>query len=190
MTSHIVPAPDQATHDRRNTGQFSDQSTTQSTDRITGQITGIYETHLPVADLARARAFYQGILGLPLAHALPQRRVEFYWVGNSDSAMLGLWETGSAPLGMRLHFAFRMAEADIHALCDQLIQRGVQPLGLIGQDITEPTVIGWMPALSVYCKDPDGHSIEFIAKLPQEPDPAFSHGSYSSWCQRNGPATG
>ena len=77
MTSHIVPAPDQATHDRRNTGQFSDQSTTQSTDRITGQITGIYETHLPVADLARARAFYQGILGLPLAHALPQRRVEF-----------------------------------------------------------------------------------------------------------------
>ncbi|MEP4034994.1 VOC family protein [Pseudophaeobacter sp.] len=153
--------------------------------RISGTIDGLYETHLPVADLPRSRAFYQDILGLTLAHELPQRRVEFYWVGSPDSAMLGLWETGSAPLGMQLHFAFRMAAADIHRLCDQLSQRGIQPLGLIGEKITEPTVIGWMPALSVYCKDPDGHSIEFIAKLPEPPDLGFSHGPYSRWQQRD-----
>lgn len=183
MTTHNLPGPDQSKASTRNTAQI----TGQVSDQITGQITGLYETHLPVANLARSRAFYQDILGLPLAHELPQRRVAFYWVGSPETAMLGLWETGSAPLGMRLHFAFRMGEADIHALCDQLIQRGIQPLGLIGEDITEPTVIGWMPALSVYCKDPDGHSIEFIAKLPQAPDPEFPHGPYSNWCQRSVP---
>ena len=178
MTSHQLQHPDPAPDCEGQPNQIS------------GTITGLYETHIPVANLARARAFYQDILGLKLAHDLPQRRVAFYWVGSPEIAMLGLWETGSAPLSMKLHFAFRMAARDIHGLCDQLSQRGIQPLGLTGEAISEPTVIGWMPALSVYCKDPDGHSIEFIAKLPEPPDPAFNHGPFSRWQQRPTPSRG
>ncbi|MEP1329134.1 VOC family protein [Pseudophaeobacter sp.] len=156
-------------------------SETDATPLIASQITGLYETHLPVTDLARARAFYQDILGLPLARHLPARRVAFLWVGSPESAMLGLWETGSAPLGMQLHFAFRMAAPALLELPARLISLGVQPLGFNGEAVTEPLVIGWMPALSLYCRDPDGHSVEFIAKLPDQPDLEFGQQPYSHW---------
>ena len=32
-----------------------------------------------------------------------------------------------------------------------------------------PMVFAWMPALSIYFTDPDGHSLEFIAMLPDDP---------------------
>ena len=158
----------------------------QADDRIADGITGLYETHIPVTDLARAQAFYRDILGLSLARDLPERRVAFYWVGSPDSAMLGLWETGSAPLGMRLHFAFRMAPAQILRLGDRLNRAGVQPLGFSGEPVREPIVIGWMPALALYCRDPDGHSVEFIAKLPDPPDPNFGQAPHSAWLARQG----
>ncbi|EBA14320.1 glyoxalase family protein [Roseobacter sp. SK209-2-6] len=102
---------------------------------IGSQISGLYEGHLPVADLTRARAFYQGILGLELARELPERRVCFLWVGAPEVSMLGLWESGSAPMGMRLHFAFRMGEAALHALPQKLRRAGVQPLGFHGEPV-------------------------------------------------------
>lgn len=164
----------------------TDQGSSQIANPVSTQITGLYETHLPVANLALARNFYQGILGLQLAHEIPDRQVAFLWVGSPESAMLGLWQTGSAPLGMRLHFAFRMPPTEILQLCGRLNQAGVQPLGFHGEAITEPIVIGWMPALSVYCKDPDGHSIEFIAKLPAPPKLNFGQGPYSAWIAQHG----
>lgn len=155
-----------------------------SPSQIADRISGLYETNIPVANLPRAQAFYHGVLGLSLARELPDRKVAFYWVGSPETAMLGLWETGSAPLGMRLHFAFRMAADDILQLCEELLSHGVQPLGFHGEAVTEPIVIGWMPALSLYCKDPDGHSIEFLCKLRSPPDPEFAQGPYSRWIAR------
>ncbi|MEP2715179.1 VOC family protein, partial [Pseudophaeobacter sp.] len=105
---------------------------------ISTGITGLYETHLPVANLARAKQFYQEILGLPLAREIPERGMAFYWVGSPENSMLGLWETGSAPLGMRLHFAFSMAAHDVLLLCDQLSRAGIAPLGFTGEPIREP----------------------------------------------------
>jgi hypothetical protein len=32
-------------------------------------------------------------------------------------------------------------------------------------------VFGWMPALTIHFRDPDGHSLEFIAMLPDAPRP-------------------
>ena len=151
---------------------------------ISADISGIYETHLPVASLSRAKAFYQDILGLELARDLPERRVSFYWVGAPETSMLGLWESGSAPLGMRLHFAFRTGKEALLTLPRRLEQSGVQPLGFHGEAVEEPVVIGWMPALTLYCKDPDGHSVEFITKLQAPADPGFGIQSYSGWNAR------
>jgi lactoylglutathione lyase len=42
-------------------------------------------------------------------------------------------------------------------------------------------VLCWMPAASVYFDDPDGHSLEFIAMLPDRPRPDLGRLSWSDW---------
>ncbi|MBO9450983.1 VOC family protein [Tropicibacter sp. R16_0] len=144
-------------------------------------ILGIYETHLPVRDLDRSIAFYRDKIGLELAHVLRERRVAFFWVGGKEQGMLGLWQATAGPLHMTLHFAFRCKLDAVISGCETLKARGIQPLGFHGEPVTEPVVIGWMPALSLYFKDPDGHSIEMLAVLPDAPDPEFGVQSHSAW---------
>ncbi|APG48573.1 VOC family protein [Phaeobacter porticola] len=151
---------------------------------ITTELTGIYETHLPVRDLAVAMAFYETTIGLKLAHYLPERDVAFYWVGGHESGMLGLWSGGSAPMGMRLHMAFRSTVTAMDGVCDRLCDAGVVPLDFHGAPTDQPVVLGWMPALSIYFNDPDGHSIEILAPLAEQPDPGFGVDSYNAWLAR------
>ena len=148
---------------------------------IGAQIEAVYETHLPVADLSRSIAFYRDVLGLELASQPPERGVAFFWVGARATGMLGLWHAGSAPLRMTLHCAFRMPKASLLRACAELAGFGVQPLGFHGEPVEEPVVIGWMPALSVYFKDPDGHSLELIHVLDEAPDPDFGFQPCSKW---------
>lgn len=42
-------------------------------------------------------------------------------------------------------------------------------------------VFGWMPAIAIYFRDPDGHSLEVIAMLPQPPQPALGIVSWEEW---------
>jgi lactoylglutathione lyase len=147
-------------------------------------IQAVYETHIPVADLARSVAFYRDIVGLTLAREIPARNVAFFWVGDKSTGMLGLWGAGSGPLRMVQHFAFRMGLDDVIAAVARLRDLGVTPLGFSGEPVEEPVVIGWMPAVSVYISDPDGHSIEFIAVLDEPADADFGIGPYSDWLAR------
>ena len=153
---------------------------------ISTTLTGIYETHLPVKNLDVAMAFYGETIGLELARYLPERQVAFYWVGGQSQGMLGLWSGGSAPMGMRLHMAFRTTIPALDGICDRLSDAGITPLDFHGSPTTEPVVLGWMPALSVYFKDPDGHSIEFLAPMTDDPDMDFGVASYSDWQARSG----
>lgn len=147
-------------------------------------IQAVYETHLPVADLARSVAFYRDVIGLTLAREMAARNVVFFWVGGKATGMLGLWGAGSGPLRMVQHFAFRMGLDDVIAAADRLRRAGVTPLGFNGEPVEEPVVIGWMPSVSVYFSDPDGHSIEFIAVLDEASDADFGVGPYSKWLAR------
>jgi lactoylglutathione lyase len=54
-------------------------------------MTSLFETHLTVADLDRSTAFYRGVVGLTLAHAVPERGAAFFWTGAAGESMLGLW---------------------------------------------------------------------------------------------------
>jgi lactoylglutathione lyase len=65
-----------------------------------------------------------------------------------------------------------------------LRQSGVEPLDFDGRPADEPSVIGWMPAASVYFKDPDGHLLEYLAMLPHEPRPEAGVVSYREWLGR------
>jgi lactoylglutathione lyase len=148
------------------------------------KIDGLYETHVTVADLDRSVAFYRDVVGLELAKKFEDRGIAFFWVGGKKEGMIGLWETGTGPMRMRLHLAFRMKPEEVLASTEVLISKGVQPLGFRGDPVTEAEVIGWMPALSQYFADPDGHSLEFIAVLDDAGDPSFGVGPYSRWLER------
>lgn len=135
-------------------------------------VQGLFETHLTVADLPRSMAFYEDVVGLPLAAELPERGAAFHWIGGPGAGLLGLWSIGSAPMNMQLHVAFAMAIGDVLAAPERLASKGVEPLSFFGEPADEPSVIGWMPAAAVYFRDPDGHLLEFLAMLdaPAHPD--------------------
>jgi lactoylglutathione lyase len=144
-------------------------------------IQGLFETHLTVRNLDTSVAFYQDVVGLELACRVTERRVVFFWIGGRGQAMLGLWEVGDGPNAMRLHLAFTSTVDQIVAAPSALKSKGVIPKGFHGEPVEEPVVIGWMPAISLYFTDPDGHLLEYLAMLPEEPRPNAGVVPYSEW---------
>jgi lactoylglutathione lyase len=134
-------------------------------------VENLFEAHLTVTDLDRAIAFYRDVVGLQLAYIASGRQAAFFWIGAAGNAMLGLWGTGSGPQRMALHTAFRVSLADVVAAPRALRSAGITPLDFDEQPTDQPVVIAWMPAASVFFRDPDGHLLEYIAMLPQEPRP-------------------
>jgi lactoylglutathione lyase len=63
---------------------------------------------------------------------------------------------------------------------------GVTPLDFAGNPTEEPVVLAWMPAGSLYFRDPDGNLIEFLAMLPDPPEPKLGVVCWSAWCKRDG----
>ncbi|AQG80476.1 VOC family protein [Spirosoma montaniterrae] len=147
-------------------------------------ITGLFETHILVSSLDTSMHFYGTVLGLELGRFETERRVAFYWLGERGKAMLGLWETPDAPIRPQ-HYAF---ESTIEAVTQQSVRylqdRGLSPYNFLRQGRGEPMVFGWMPAVSIYFRDPDGHELEFIAMLPDPPQPELGVVSYAAWNQQ------
>jgi lactoylglutathione lyase len=144
-------------------------------------VRGLFETHLTVRDVPRSVAFYRNVVGLPLALDLPERNAAFMWIGEPGQSMLGLWGIGSAVNSLTLHIAFDVALDDVLGSPERLRAQGVAPLSFFGQETTEPSVLGWMPAAAVYFEDPDGHLLEYLAMLDEEPRPEAGIVSYSEW---------
>lgn len=134
-------------------------------------VQGLFEVHLTVTHLGRAIEFYRDTVGLRLAHVTSARQAAFFWIGPDGNAMLGLWAAGSGPEMTTLHTAFRASLADVTAAPRALRSAGITPLDFDGQPTDEPVVLAWMPAASVYFRDPDGHLLEYIAMLSDEPQP-------------------
>ncbi|MDQ2786068.1 MAG: VOC family protein [Chloroflexota bacterium] len=143
-------------------------------------ITGLFETHLMVRDLDRSIHFYRDVLHLPFAYAVPERNAAFLWIGAPGTAMLGLWAS-PAPIGLHLHLAFQMPVTDIIRAVDDLRAVGITPRDFNGASDETPCVIGWMPAIAVYFSDPDGHSLEFISMLPDQPRPEIGVVTWPKW---------
>ena len=148
-------------------------------------VSGLFETHLTVSDLERSIGFYRDVVGLPLALVLDERDVAFFWVGDPGKAMLGLWASGSAPIQLSLHIALGTSVYEVLGACDALRSRGIRPLSFFGDDATEPSVIGWMPAAAVYFRDPDGHLIEYLAMLDEPARPERGIVPWSEWTAAN-----
>jgi lactoylglutathione lyase len=144
-------------------------------------IRGLFEVHMTVADLDRSIAFYRDVVGLRLARIELAREAAFFWIGAAGNAMLGLWKAGSAPQRVTLHTAFRASLEDVVAAPRALQAAGITPLDFDGRPTDQPIVFGWMPAASVFFRDPDGHLLEYIAMLPNEPRPDYGIVPWRMW---------
>ena len=118
------------------------------------EIQGIYEVAIPVKDLERAEAFYLDVLGLESGLRQAERRWHFLRAGG-QAGMLVLQE--QAGDWSPLHFAFTTTEAAIEGAAERLRGRGVEVSGPVTHD--------WMPARSIYFRDPDGHDLKLCAPL-------------------------
>ncbi|MGH3076253.1 MAG: VOC family protein [Gaiellales bacterium] len=147
----------------------------------TPRVSGLFEAHLPVADVQRAMGFYREVVGLEVAYEVPDRGAAFLWIGEPGGAMLGLWSLGTAPMGMRLHVAFSVGLDDLQTAPEALAAAGVTPLSFFGEPADEPSVIGWMPAAAVYFRDPDDHMLEYLAMLDEPPRPEAGITTWSNW---------
>ena len=145
----------------------------------------LFEAHLTVSDLDRAVAFYRDVVGLPLAHHLPDRGAAFHWIGSRGDSMLGLWLPGSAPVRISSHVAFSASLEDVLGACGALQAAGITPRSFSGAETTEPSVIGWMPAAAIYFDDPDGNQLEYLAMLPGPGRPEVGIVSWSQWIRAN-----
>jgi lactoylglutathione lyase len=147
----------------------------------------LYETHLPVAETAAATAFYVDVVGLRFAYRDPTRDIAFLWIGPERQAMLGLWGPsttyGSQP--RPCHLAFSVTLPELLAAGPRLNALGVATRNFQRDETTEPSVIGWMPSAQLYFRDPDGHSLEFLALLDEPPEAGFV-GPLSEWQARQG----
>lgn len=147
-------------------------------------IAGLFEAHLTVSSLDRAVAFYGEVLGLQLALRLPGRGAAFYWIGGHGQSMLGLWETGTAPIRMSLHVAFQVTLAALLGAPAELESAGITPLDFDSNPATEPVVLAWMPAAAVYFKDPDGNLLEYLAMLDEPARPELGVVPWHRWNTR------
>ncbi|WP_299115655.1 VOC family protein [uncultured Winogradskyella sp.] len=128
-------------------------------------IKGLYETHLFVENLERSVDFYKNTLGLKQCRFSQERKIAFFWIGEDKQFMLGLWEKPKEKIDIR-HFAF---ECDPDWVLNESVNflkaRNIKSWNFLNDDKEVPMVFVWMPAISIYFNDPDGHDLEFIGIL-------------------------
>lgn len=154
------------------------------------RLEGIYEVHLPVRDLERSITFYTERFGLDVGPRGEDPSSALLLLEADERSMLGLWEATEAafdppqPRTRGHHFAFRVPTEDVDGMLAFLEDRGLEPVDTFE---AQPVVHAWMPAASVYVEDPDGHLVELIAELPDDPRPELGTLPLAAWRDRDEP---
>ncbi|PTX59108.1 catechol 2,3-dioxygenase-like lactoylglutathione lyase family enzyme [Melghirimyces profundicolus] len=150
----------------------------------------LFEQHLVVSDLEKSAAFYEGILRFTLG--FDAGNIRFYWIDPSRRSMLGLWQRGKAdsPFGpdpgeiIRQHLAFEVPAEQFEERVKELKNGGIEVVDFFGTPTEEGSVHPWVPAVSAYFSDPDGHVLELLSILPGPSRPDWEPMSGSEWRRR------
>jgi catechol-2,3-dioxygenase len=116
-------------------------------------VNGVYEVAIKVRDLAKAEAFYVGILNFSVGLCDEARDWAFLRAGSGGMIVLQN-DKSDFP---KQHFAFLIHENEVASSCRHLAQQGIEFEG--------PVFHEWMPAYSIYFADPDGHDLELCAPV-------------------------
>jgi len=118
---------------------------------------------LKVRDQARAEAFYNGVLGIPIAARLDDYGMTFFTLGNHhDFAVMAVGEAAEAPpqnaTGL-LHVAFKIGDSldELRAAKADLEAAGVSVVP-IDHGVSQ----------SLYMSDPDGNEVEVYVDTSDE----------------------
>ncbi len=82
---------------------------------------------------------------------------------------------------MSLHLAFTSDLQDLLEAPARLRSAGVVPLDFDGVPTEEPVVLSWMPAASLYFRDPDGNLLELLTMLDDAPQGELGVVAWSRW---------
>jgi lactoylglutathione lyase len=148
---------------------------------------GFYEVFIPVTDLDRSMEFYNR-LGFRLGWRDHSSSALLLHNDGGTRSMLGL--THVDVVSRSHHLSFRVFHGDVDAMVPYLHEKGIATIhpskSPVQGEMKEPVVHGWMPAASVFFKDPDGHLLELIADLPDPPRPDVFYCPLSEWRERFG----
>lgn len=147
-------------------------------------IESLYETHLTVSNLEKSISFYRDVLGLEFGIKDMEHNCAFLFAGGPKQSMLGLWSKGMAPIGLKLHIAFKVNINDLFNTPSALRSKGIIPLNIYEEETDDPTVIPFIPSASVYFRDPDGHILEYLALLDENPRPNLEIVPWSEWIRK------
>jgi catechol 2,3-dioxygenase len=135
--------------------------------------TGIGHIHLKVADIDRALAFYQGVLGFELTVRLGDGAAFLSAGGYHHHIGLNTWQSrrGTPAAGHHTglyHFAIRYpSRRDLATAVRRVIDAGVPLQGVADHGVSE----------AVYLTDVDGNGIELYRDRPQAEWPRTADGA-------------
>lgn len=152
------------------------ESTVTSSTRIDPDVR-LGHVHLKVADLDRALAFYQGVLGFDITQRLGNSAAFLSAGGYHHHIGLNTWESyhGSPPppgatglYHLALLYPTRAALGDaLH----RLLQAEIPLEGAADHGVSE----------ALYLRDPDGNGVELYWDRPQEGWPRDEHGALTMY---------
>jgi catechol 2,3-dioxygenase-like lactoylglutathione lyase family enzyme len=122
-------------------------------------ITGILHTTFLAADLAKSRAFYEGVLGLRPDTNRPAMSYDGVWYDVADKQQIHLMLLPNPEAGLQRpahggrdrHVA--LAVSDIAKLVERLNQAGIA------------YTLSQSGRRALFCRDPDGNALEFIGNV-------------------------
>lgn len=151
-------------------------------------IFGLHHNAWRCSDSERTRAFYEGLLGLPLVHAFiltasktgrpVQALHSFFALG--DGSCLAFFEVPDMPFEFKaqhdfdLHLALQVAPEALLPMKARAEAAGVEVRGVSDHGFIR----------SIYLRDPDGYVVELTAPVPggdMQMDPEAAHRTLAHW---------
>jgi len=142
--------------------------------------TSIGHTHLKVADLDRALAFWQGILGFELQQRMDAQAAFLSAGGYHHHIGLNTWESaGGSPPPPNTTGLYHVAilfptRRDLAIAVRRVLDAGIPLQGASDHGVSE----------AIYLADPDGNGVELYWDRPKEEWPRAQDGSIGMYSRR------